>query len=363
MNVIKNFQEFISKHHDFLLRAVFYAYLTIMIVLLIPLSNYYHTIIRTFNWFEWDKTSNFYGDIEQYLAMAGGNYDMVIAPYKFRPLIPFLWSILTPTLSLNHSFLIWNLLFLFGTSLLIDYFLNSLEFGNIYKLLGVLFLFLSFPILQIAYTPNIDTGLLFFSFLFMIGVVKKNPWFLGISLILGVLTKESFLFLIPIYFIYNFREVKIGTIQVFKERSIPDKKLIISIGLMVIAFIEFLAIRGFIFNVNYDFNLLSGEFPVYYKNWLSLNSALDILNRIFFTFTIIWIGPLGYIIHRWKIDKWFIIFLYGLFAIFMTTLLAFWEDIPRVSYFLAPLFLPIFLRFLKDFKFKNTEQEKSNLEE
>jgi len=286
--------------------------------------------------------------------MAYGNYDGVYAPYRFRILIPFLWSLFLPIISLNASVLIWNFIFLLGSSLLIDQYLDYFDFSNFYKIIGVLFVNVSFPIIQVAFTPNLDIPLLFFALLFMNGIVKNNPWLIGISSLLGVITKESFLFLFPVYFIYNFTYLKESLKAFWKERLSPNKEIFISIAFLTLAFVEFLWIRNFSFNINFNYDLGKGEFPKYYEKWLSSGGILNNLEDIFLTLTIVWISPIGYLIHKWKLDRWFNLSLYGFFAIFMITLVS--GRITRVSFFLIIIYLPIFLNLIKSFSMKIKEE-------
>lgn len=343
MKLIQKIKGFISSHFIFLLKILIYSYLTVILIGFIPL----YGLFFEGDWYDWTKITAFYGDIYQYEAMAYGNFDEVIAPYKFRILIPFLWSIFLPIMPLRYSVIFWNFIFLFGSSLLTDKYLKHFGFSEFYRFLGVILLNISFPIIQTAFTPNIDIALLFFSFLFMIGIVEKNPWLIGISSIFGVLTKESFLFLFPIYFIYNFKEIKNSFFKLLRDRKIPDIKIIISILFIIFSFFIFLIIRGFVFNIYYDYNIGEGEFPNFYKRWLDLASAFTTLKYIFFTLTILWFAPLGYFIHKWKFDEWLIVSLYGYFTIFMVTLLSY--RISRVGFFLIVIYLPLFLRLIKDF--------------
>ncbi len=354
MELINKFKGFITKYHNFLFRSLIYGYLAYIIIGFIPVYDYF---LPT-DWQDWTTSTTFYGDIYQYIDMALGNYDAVIAPYKYRILVPFLWSILLPITSFSNSILIWNFIFLFGSSLITDRYLHKLDFSNFYRLIGVLFVNVSFPVIQVAFTPNIDLAVLFFASLFMDGIIEKNAWIIGLSSILGILAKESILLVFPLYFIYNYSEISKSINNLVKKKIIPNKHHIISITFLIVAFIEFLWIRGFIFNINYDYDILRLEFPSYFNRWLSKNGAIKTLIYIFFTLTIIWIGPLGYIIHRWKVDKWFSMSMYGIFAILIITLLS--SRISRVGFFLIVIFLPVFLKFIRDFE-KNRSHEHKDL--
>ncbi len=348
--ILDKFKNFISSHHKYLLKILIYGYLAFILVIFVPAYSGFYWI----NLDDYEFTTNFYGDIQYYENMAYGNYESVVAPYKFRFLVPFLWSLFLPVMTLRYSILIWNFIFLFGSSILADRYLARLNFSNLYRVFGVIFVNASFPVFQVAFTPNVDLAMLFFAFLFMLGVVEKNPWMIGIASMLGIITKESMLFLFPIFFIYNFTEIKESIKKALKEKKIPNKNLVISILFIFLAFIEFLAIRGFIFNINFDFNLGKLEFPTYYlAHWSSFNKILRSIIHIFLTLTILWIGPLGYLIHRWKRGKWLWLFLYGLFAFLMISLLS--EIITRVSFFLIVIYLPIFLNFIKDFKIEELD--------
>lgn len=335
---------YLSKHYSLLLKVIVYGYIAFIIVGFLPLYGRF----TTENWFDWKIFTTFYGDIEAYEKMAYGLYNEVSAPYKFRVLIPFLWSIFLPFISLKSSVLIWNLLFLTSSSLLTDRYLDSFNFSKYYKLIGVLFINISFPIIQIAFTPNLDIAFLFFALLFMLGIVEKNPYLIGLASILGIITKETFLFLFPIYFIYNYQEIKEFIKKIWKQKRIIDYRMIFSLLFMSCALIEFLAIRGFVFNINYDFDLGKLEFPVYYERWLYFDGIIETLKYILLTLTILWIGPLGYVIHKWKLDKWFYLSIYGLFTIIAITFLS--SHIARVSFFLIIIYLPVFLKFIKDFE-------------
>ncbi|MHA1251483.1 MAG: hypothetical protein ACTSRP_15945 [Candidatus Helarchaeota archaeon] len=342
--ILQKIRKYIESNFKFFFKLLIYGYLAFI---LIGYHSFYNFMVY-WPWYDWSKYTTIEGDIIYYSMMAEGKYEDVIAPYKYRVLVPFLWSIFLPLMPLRHSVLIWNFIFLFSNSFLIDRYLRHFEFEEKYIMFGVILTNISFTIIQVAYTPNLDIALLFFAFLFMIGIVEDNPWIIGISSILGVITKESFLFLLVIYFIYNFSKLKEALKDLFKRRKIPEKTIILSITFILISFIIFLLIRGFTFNVNYDYDLMKGEWPDYYKRYLSLKGIINVLKWSFYSITIIWIGPLGYIIHRWRLDPWFTLSLYGIFIIFIASLLS--SRITRVVFFIIVIYLPIFLRFIKDFE-------------
>ncbi len=130
---------------------------------------------------------------------------------------------------------------------------------------------------------------------------------------------------------------------------------------MIIGFFEFLIVRNFEFNINYDFNLFNLETPNIYRDWLNFNDVTDFLRRMAFTFTILWIAPLGYLIHRWKLDKWLLLYIYGIVAIVIIATLS--HSIARVVYFLVVIYLPLFLRFLRDFNLKLNKETLNNFQE
>ncbi|KKK58708.1 hypothetical protein LCGC14_3041690, partial [marine sediment metagenome] len=181
-NIMSKFKNLISSHHNYLLKVLIYGYLAFIIVVFIPVySGFYWVNPLLGGLTNYDISTNFSGDIEQYVYMANGNFEYVLAPYKFRYLVPFLWSLFLPILPLKYVILIWNFIFLFGSSLLADRYLTRLNFSNLYRVFGVIFVNVSFPVIQVAFTPNVDLALLFFAFLFMVGIVEKNPWMIGIA--------------------------------------------------------------------------------------------------------------------------------------------------------------------------------------
>ncbi|MBD3253937.1 MAG: hypothetical protein GF383_02540 [Candidatus Lokiarchaeota archaeon] len=338
---------------SFYVKIFIYGYLAFIITTLVPIYPYF--VINGGVWYDWSNSTTTNDDIEHYIYMAYGRYHKAIAPFKYRVLIPFLWGLLLPLVGLNTSILFWNFIFLLGSSLLMDRYLSSLNFSRFYKLIGVLLMNVSFPILQVAYTPNLDIAFLFFVLLFMIGSVEQKPLLVGISAILGVLTKETILLVFPIYLIYNYKDCKDFFIRIFKSKLISDKKILISLFLMFLAFIEFLWIRQFSFNVNYGYRIEYLEFPdKYYTRWLSLDGSIFLLRMIFFTFTILWIAPLGYLIHKWKRDKWLPLLIYSIFGLFIITLIS--GRIPRVGFFFIVVILPLFLQFLRDFEKGNSNK-------
>ncbi len=199
-------RNYISENHDFLLRIMIYSYMALIIILAYPIFNIvFHYPIH---WYMWEESTNFWGDIHAYERMAYYQHSIVGAPYKFRVLVPFLWSLFLPIMSLNSSVLLWNFIFLLSSNLVLDNLLKRLNFSNNYKILGIILLDLSIPIFMVSYTPNLDVPMIFFAMLFMLGVIKKDNKLIAISSILGVITKESFLLIFPVLIIYNLKEIK-----------------------------------------------------------------------------------------------------------------------------------------------------------
>ena len=103
-SMLDKFKNFISTHHSYLLKILIYGYLAFIIIIFIPTYAGFYWM----NLSDYKITTSFWGDIAQYEDMANGNYESVVAPYKFRFFVPFLWSLFLPVMTLRYSILIWN---------------------------------------------------------------------------------------------------------------------------------------------------------------------------------------------------------------------------------------------------------------
>ena len=153
------------------------------------------------------------GDVEIYLEMASGNFD-VIEPYRFRVLVPLLIYIINLFLNIDvvSLFIFINSLFLVGTTILLYFYLDSFNFNLNERFLGSILFLLSSSVIRTSSFAVLEPATYFFSIVILISVKNKNYYlFLG-SIILGLLVKEI-LIIFTIVFLVNYDWKKISSLS------------------------------------------------------------------------------------------------------------------------------------------------------
>ncbi|MGB9664544.1 MAG: hypothetical protein ACPL25_06465 [Ignavibacteria bacterium] len=220
-----------------------YLALVLSIVLTFALSvrtdtlDYNHPHFK-FNW-----------DHHKYIWMALNNLDFHIAPFCWRIFVPFLASILPFELSLNFKLISISSIVLTG---FFTFKIGQKIFSDLSSSFALMFAYFSIGfvtkyVIHNFWLPDSFTFLLITLGLYSI-LIKNDLLFLAVMTI-GAMTKESVLFVLPLY--YTFNATKLFDFQVFK------KTLFISI----IPIIVFITIRIIIPPFNEDPEYLSSLSP------------------------------------------------------------------------------------------------------
>lgn len=178
-------------------------------------------------------------DHHKYIFMALTNpFDFHIAPYCWRVFVPFIASFLPFTLSVNF------LLISFISIVITGYFIYKISlvyFDKIEYGISALFFYysLNFAVNYLLYDFwLVDAFAILLIVISLYAILIKNDFIFGVTLILGALTKESALFVIPLY--YSLNSNKIWNIQLF------FKTLILSLPALIV----FVIIRILILQMN-----------------------------------------------------------------------------------------------------------------
>jgi hypothetical protein len=176
-----------------------------------------------------NQSFSFIGDRHAYIYMAEHDYfSFHLAPYCWRIFVPFLVRFIGGDIEANF-FAISYLCLLFS-GVLFYYFLKSWNFSKWYSFIGLL-LYLANPY-TIKYLSFdfwlVDSAAFIILIASMYCIRRKNDVVLSFLLIIGVLIKESILFLIPLYYTLN-------SATLFDKRMIK-KTLFISIAPLTVFF-------------------------------------------------------------------------------------------------------------------------------
>ena len=236
-NITKKFEKFInkSKAREYILIFIIANIAVIFLALRTPAMTYDHP---DFYMLEWDQ--------HKYIQMANELFSNNSAPFCYRILMPSIVYFMP--FEIQMSFYMLTYIFIVATAFLVHYFLRKMQFNIAYSLTGM-FLFLSlgyatrFQLYAFWYVDSL-------AFLIAMGIMclivdkdnKKNDILLSIAFFLGVLAKESVLFLFPIY--YTFRA----------KRFLDGKVALKSILIILPSVIAFILVRMMIPNYS-DYEL------------------------------------------------------------------------------------------------------------
>ena len=261
-----------------------------------------------------------------YFKMSYNPFQSTIAPFMYRIFTPFLVYLLP----FNHlvGFTLVNLTALFLTAVLFYYYLKKLDFNNIYSSLGVLFFLLAPTVIYSMYDIALVDYLSFLFFLLAFyAILCKNDKLYFISLILGVLNKETILFTIPLFFLYKI-EIK-GLIKAIK----------LTILVALIPLILFISIKYYFGFTSY-FSLNTIKETLLYD--LQIKNIFDLSNP-FLAFGTLWI--LGLYALNFVNDSFLKKSLYLMPFIFLQVLIA--TDMFRALFIAFPIIIPISLYLFK----------------
>ena len=213
----------------------------------------------------------------------------IIAPYCYRILMPILGWLMPFDLTINFQIL--TMLCLFFTGLILYIILKEF-YSKILSLAGLTLFYSShwtarFLIYDFWLT---DSMAFLFILLCFFAIVKSNIMLYGVSLFLGVLSKEVVLFTIPVLLISEYMKMN--------QKSISNKHYVLRCLYAILpGFIVFIAIRLIIRQPNseyisiFPFDLreinrfiLSLSNPIYYyiytfSTWGIICSTFPLLNR------------------------------------------------------------------------------------
>lgn len=123
--------------------------------------------------------------------------------FRNRILTPMLASFLP--FDAYTSLQIVNFFFCIGTAVILFKYLKLFEFSDSNSLLGVIFFTFSFPYMYYGRVPLTDISALFFTILLLYMIKRDYNIFLIFTIIsLGVLTRETVIFTLPIYYVYRY---------------------------------------------------------------------------------------------------------------------------------------------------------------
>jgi len=211
MTFLKKIKENILKYKiEIIIFAVFFLYL-IVIRIITPIIGSAGYLKIGEGDLDWDFYIRMSKDITSIFKRE------IIAPFCYRPLMPFLASLLPFSLQINYALLVFISIYLTG---IILYFTLRINFNKIVSFIGlVIFCYLNYMILIYQHiTPsdygffliyfheiyNVDSLSLFFIMLCFYCILAGKKKGYSIFLVLGILTKESAIFTIPVFLLYTF---------------------------------------------------------------------------------------------------------------------------------------------------------------
>jgi len=141
----------------------------------------------------------------------------IIVPFCYRPLMPFLASLLPFSLQINYALLVFISIYLTG---IILYFTLRINFNKKISIIGlIIFCYLNYMVLIYRHiTPsdygffliyfheiyNVDSLALLFIMLCFYCILTGKKKAYSIFLVIGILTKESVIFTISVFLLYTF---------------------------------------------------------------------------------------------------------------------------------------------------------------
>lgn len=126
---------------------------------------------------------------------------VLIPPYTTRVLIPFIASYLP--FAADTSINIINVILTIAGLYILHRIMMFYELSNKLMTWGFFIYVFSFPVLYYMSITYVDASLIFFIYLSLLFILKKNFWlFLG-AFILGSMVKEAMIVIVPVYFAYS----------------------------------------------------------------------------------------------------------------------------------------------------------------
>ncbi len=184
-------------------------------------------------------------DHHKYIFMALNNLDFHIAPFCWRIFVPFVASLLPFELSINFQVIAFISLVLTGY---FNFLIGKIFFQSDIYGLGMMMAYfsLNFATKYVIYDFWLpDAFAIFLITAAIYSIIIKNDFLFSVIILIGSFTKESVLFVIPLYYSLN-------------SQKFFDKRLFIkTVVYFVIALITVAAIRISIPAFNNDLNYIS----------------------------------------------------------------------------------------------------------
>ncbi len=130
----------------------------------------------------------------------------VSIPYSYRPLVPFLASLM-PTDSLL-GLIIVNIFSLLLSVISIFFILKKLEYPYGFRIAGCLLYIISFPVLYYVSSGYLDSTALLIIFLVVLATVYKKYLALPAIFLIGALVKEAIIVALPFMLLYFYQQRK-----------------------------------------------------------------------------------------------------------------------------------------------------------
>ena len=321
----------LSYSFEIIVFSLFLVYL-IYVRIIIPIA-----VPSGFTWFDWDFYIHMARDP---LVIFRGE---VIAPFCYRPLVPFLAWVMPFDLQLNFALINFIAPFLTGIVL---YFTLRLYFDRVMSVFGLFFYCLlnhllpGIPSFQSHYffyvyfylNYMVDPLAFFFLMCCFYSILKSNNKLYCIFLTLGVLTKEVVLFTIPVYIIFLYIKQEEGV--KFKTKILEILKnslyLLPSIGIFIL--IRLITVPDSINNYLYWSNLYEGN------EYLSIEMILIFVNLRIEDLS------LGYGFFEYITGIWGI---YTFILFFFNKKKEFFDWVKLYSIFMILIYLQLFLGFAR----------------
>lgn len=242
------------------------AILTILLYLKTDVMNYSHEHFQQ----PWDH--------HKYIWMANHNLGFHIAPFCWRIFVPFLASILPFELLINFKLI--TLISVTLTGFLV-YKIGSLIFADKILSLSIMLAYFSISwatkfVIYDFWLPDAFAILLMTAGIY--SILKKNDFVFLILMVIGALTKESVLFVLPLF--YSLRAKEFFDYQIFK------RTILISIIPLLTLFIVRLSIPALNANPEYvqslpdELRIVQLDSAEYNLNFLLENVALKKLENL-----------------------------------------------------------------------------------
>ncbi|MHA1888681.1 MAG: hypothetical protein ACTSX0_11680 [Promethearchaeota archaeon] len=261
--------------------------------------------IWLFWWYFIPKMGVYGSDGSKYIQMAMGNYSDVPSPFRYRVLIPIIASHFKNPAHIFRIITFWSEVF---SGYFLFLYLRALKIGFKNSLLGIVLFFFSFNGPYYSYYPYLTDPLnLFFISISFYAIVKEKKLLYLITLVLGILNRETIIFTLIPYFIHYW--YKNGL-----KNAVKNTLLLSILPIVTFIIIRYPGIlpscsgeisKGYSQTIlNYFKNVL------FSKEWLNrIGGYSPVITSIFDSYGIIWL----LFVFGWKnspkISKYFLLFL------------------------------------------------------